>query len=311
MQDTSDIPDTDSVLTAAPGEALAGSRPRGEHGKWTMAIAASCLVHGAVAAAFLISPGSKANLQDPAQAEGSDRSGANVAGSALNPEQQSINVALVPPPRPPAKPMPPAEKAPLVKAAKPQPASEASKTPAEPDILVANAPREDADSMAPDAKATEPVTVQHESASPPPTPARPPVPTVRPVVAKSQAPDVKSGAADGENRAEPTASKGKKNKNEVGNSAENSYRGDVFARLGKVNRTLAPSLQLAARNNAVVAFVVGRKGNIDELRILETSGSEVFDQAALGIVRKAAPFPPIPPEAASPSFEFEINIGPF
>ncbi|TGS08228.1 TonB family protein, partial [Mesorhizobium sp. M4B.F.Ca.ET.190.01.1.1] len=76
-------------------------------------------------------------------------------------------------------------------------------------------------------------------------------------------------------------------------------------------RTLAPSLQLAARNNAVVAFVVGRKGNIDELRILETSGSKVFDQAALGIVRKAAPFPPIPPEAASPSFEFEINIGPF
>lgn len=315
MQDNSDIPDTDSVLTAAPGEALAGPRPRSDHGKWTIAIAASCLVHGAVAAALLVSPSPKPDLQDPTQAEGSDRSGAKVAGSALNPEQQSINVALVPPPRPPAKPVPPAEASPPVEKTPPvevaKTRAEPQKPPADLDILVADAPRNDSDSVAPDAKPPEPAPArQQESASPPPTPARPPVPTARPVVAKSQAPDVKSGAADGEDRAEPTASKGKK-ENEVGTSAENSYRGDVFAKLGRVNRTLPPSLQLAARNNAVVAFVVGRKGNIDELRILESSGSEVFDKAALGIVRKAAPFPPIPPQAVNPSFEFEVDIGPF
>ncbi|TGV30798.1 hypothetical protein EN811_28585, partial [bacterium M00.F.Ca.ET.168.01.1.1] len=45
----------------------------------------SVVLAGAVAAAFLISPGSKANLPDPTQAEGSDRSVANVAGSALDP----------------------------------------------------------------------------------------------------------------------------------------------------------------------------------------------------------------------------------
>ncbi|TPJ51738.1 energy transducer TonB, partial [Mesorhizobium sp. B2-7-1] len=137
MQHTDDIPDTDSVLTAAPGEALAGPRPRGEHGKWTVAIAASCLVHGAVAAALLVSPSAKSDLQDPTQAEGSDRSGAKVAGSALNPERQAINVALVPPPRPPAKPTPPAkaaspvEKTPPVEAAKTR--AEPRKPPVDPD----------------------------------------------------------------------------------------------------------------------------------------------------------------------------------
>ncbi|MDG4874497.1 TonB family protein [Mesorhizobium sp. WSM4935] len=314
MQDTSDIPDTDSVLAAAPGEGLAGPRPRGEHGKWTIAVAASCLVHGAVAAALLMSPSAKSDPQDPTQAQGSDRSGANVAGSALNPEQQSINVALVPPPRPPAKAAPPAETAPPVEKTPPVEAAktraEPSKPPVDPDILVADAPRNDSDSVAPDTKPPEPTPAQQqESVSHPPTPAQPPVPAARPATANPLTAE-KSGAADGEDRAKPTTSKGKK-ENEVGTSAEDSYRGDVFAKLGKVNRTLPPSLQLAARNNAVVSFVVGRKGNIDELRILESSGSEVFDKAALGIVRKAAPFPPIPPQAVSPSFEFEIDIGPF
>ncbi|WP_245511792.1 MULTISPECIES: energy transducer TonB [unclassified Mesorhizobium] len=102
-----------------------------------------------------------------------------------------------------------------------------------------------------------------------------------------------------------------KRQKEAGSAAEDSYRGDVFRKLGSVNRTLPPSLQLAARNNAVVAFAIGKKGNIDQLRILESSGSKTFDEAALGIVRKAAPFPPIPPQAANPGLEFEVGIGPF
>ncbi|TIW42204.1 MAG: energy transducer TonB, partial [Mesorhizobium sp.] len=47
------------------------------------------------------------------------------------------------------------------------------------------------------------------------------------------------------------------------------------------------------------------------LRILQTSGSSSFDQVALGIVRNAAPFPPIPSRIASRSLVFEAEIGPF
>lgn len=311
MQDNSDIPDTDSILTAAPGEALAGSRPRGEHGKWTVAIAASCLVHGAVATALLVSPSAKSNLQDPAQAEGSDRSGANIAGSALNPEQQSINVALVPPPRPPAKPMPPTEavppteKTPPVEAAKTQP--EPQKQPV--NILVAEAPRNDSDSVAPDAKPLEPAPAQQqESASHPPTPPQPPVPAARPAAANPLTAE-KSGAADGQTRSEPAVSEGKRQK-EVGTKAEDNYRSNVIRKLGRVYRAVPPSLQAAARSNTVVTFVIGRQGTIDELRVVESSGSETFDQIVLGFVRKAAPFPPIPAKVGN-RLEFTGAIGPF
>ncbi|TPI15871.1 energy transducer TonB [Mesorhizobium sp. B4-1-3] len=313
MQDTSDTPDTDSVLTAAPGEALAGPRPRGEHGKWTIAIAASCLVHGAVAAAWLVPPSAKPDLQDPTQAEGSDRSGASVAGSALNPERQSINVALVPPPRPPAKPLPPAEtappaeKTPPVEAAKTR--AEPSKPPVAPDILVADAPRNDSESVAPETRSSEPTPVQQQqSVSHPPTPAQPPVPAARPAAANPLTAE-KSGAADGQTRSEPAVSKGER-QNEAGTRAENNYRSNVIRKLGRVYRAVPPSLQAAARSNTVVTFVIGRQGTIDELRVVESSGSDTFDQIVLGFVRKAAPFPPIPAKLGS-RLEFTGAIGPF
>jgi protein TonB len=336
MQDTSDIPDTDSALPAAPYEPLAGPRPRGEYGKWTVTVAASCLIHGAVAAALLMSPAAKSNLQDPAQAEGSDRSGTNVAGSALDKNPAAVNVTLVPNPQP-AKPQP-AKAARPVPPTKPSQPKQEAQTPVPepareqiaqsspepvkqsvvtPDTLVAATPRSEHQSVPP-----QNVTKTETPAQPTPQPEtiempvsvpdQPPIPQARPAPAAApvREADGRSGTADGQDRLAQAASKGKQQK-EAGTSAEDSYRGDVFAKLGRVNRTLPPSLQLAARNNAVVAFVVGRKGNIDELRILESSGSAVFDKAALGIVRKAAPFPPMPPQAASPSLEFEIGIGPF
>lgn len=313
MQDTSDTPDTDSVLTAAPSEALAGPRPRGEHGKWTVAIAASCLVHGAVAAALLVSPSTKSDLQDLTQAEGSDRSGANVAGSALNPGQQSINVALVPPPQlpakptPPAAPAPPAEKTPPVEAAKTR--AEPNKPRVDPDILVVDAPRNDSDSIAPDTKSPEPTPAQQrESASHLPTPAQPPIPAARPA-ADNPLTAEKSGTANGQARSEAALSKGKR-QNEAGIRAEDNYRSDVIRKLGRVYRAVPPSLQAAARSNTVVTFVIGRQGTIDELRVVESSGSETFDQIVLGFVRKAAPFPPIPVKVGS-RLEFTGAIGPF
>ncbi|BAB48596.1 energy transducer TonB family protein [Mesorhizobium japonicum] len=75
-------------------------------------------------------------------------------------------------------------------------------------------------------------------------------------------------------------------------------------------RAVPPSLQATARSNTVVTFVIGRQGNIDELRVVESSGSATFDQIVLGFVRKAAPFPPIPPKVGN-SLEFTGAIGPF
>ncbi|MDX8478059.1 TonB family protein [Mesorhizobium sp. VK24D] len=161
----------------------------------------------------------------------------------------------------------------------------------------------------PDEKTAATAAIEPESASPPPTPAQPPVPTARPVTASRQEADEKSGAADGQNRSERTASKGKK-QNQAGTVAEDSYRSDVIRKLGRIYRGVPPSVQATARSNTVVTFVIGKRGNIDELRVLESSGSESFDKLVLGFVRKAAPFPPIPAKVGD-SLEFTGAIGPF
>ncbi|MFC3323773.1 TonB family protein [Mesorhizobium cantuariense] len=323
MHDISPLPDAGPVLAIEPAEPLALPRPSAWNRKWTAAIVVSCLLHAAVAAAFLM-PSGMSSPQDAEQPEGSDQSGTKVAGSALDKDPAAINVALVPNPQP-AKPQPATPSKPTPPKEASQPATEAAKPPLKPlpdpvkqppvtpDILVAGAPRSDDQSIARKADTPAQPTVQAESTvTPVAVPERPPIPSARPTpaTAPSRATDEKRGTADGQDRSAQAASKGKRQK-EAGSAADDNYRGDVFRKLGSVNRTLPPSLQLAARNNAVVTFVIGRKGNINALRILETSGSTAFDQAALGIVRKAAPFPPIPPQAASESLEFETEIGPF
>ncbi|TPN34186.1 TonB family protein [Mesorhizobium sp. B2-3-3] len=332
MQEISPLPDAGSELAIAPAERLASARPA-RNDKWPAAIIASCLLHGAAAAFFLMSPSGIFNSTDAEQSEGSDHTGDKVAGSALDKDPAAMNVTLVPNPQPArpesakaVKPVPPSkppqppkevDQAPqsVQKAAKPQPKPlpETVRQPvATPDILATATPRPD-NSVAARVETPAQPSVQAESTRMPVAiPDQPPIPSARPTAAAAPATatDERSGTADGLDRLAQTASKGKRQK-EAGSATEDSYRGDVFRKLGSVNRTLPPSLQLTARNNAVVAFVIGRKGNIDELRILESSGSAAFDQAALGIVRKAAPFPPIPARTESPSLEFEVGIGPF
>jgi protein TonB len=336
MQEISPLPDAGSELAIALAERLAPAQSSAGGGKWTAAIVISCVLHAAVAAAFLISPAGRSAFQDTMQSEGSDQTGDKVAGSALDKDPAAVNVRLVPNPQPTkpqqpraARPAPSTKPSQSVKEAVKQPsepAQEAVKQPPKPlpdpvkqpsvtpDILVAAAPRPDDQSVT--AKAETPVqpTVPTENIEMPVTvPDQPPIPSARPTPAAAPAtasePDEKRGTANGQDQLAQAASKGKKQK-EAGSDAEDSYRGDVIRKLSRVNRAVPPSLQLTARNNAVVTFVISSKGSIDDLRILQSSGSPNFDQIVLGIVRKAAPFPPIPPKIGS-SLEFTGAIGPF
>ncbi|SDA43751.1 protein TonB [Mesorhizobium qingshengii] len=312
-----------AALAIAPTEPLAQARPAAWNGKWAAAIVISCLLHAAVAAAFLISPPGTFDSRDTMQSEGTDQAGANVVGSALDKDPAAINVALVPNPQPtkpqpakPARPAPPTEPSqPVQEATKqpPKPLPKPAKQPtATPDILVAGAPRPDNQSVAPKTETPVQPTVQAEDTeAPAPVPEQPPIPSARPSPAapSSKTADAKRGTADGQDRLAQAASKGKKQK-EAGSATEDSYRGDVIRKLSRVNRAVPPSVQLIARNNAVVTFVIGSRSGIDDLRILQSSGSENFDQVVLGIIRKAAPFPPIPPKVGN-SLVFTGAIGPF
>lgn len=322
MRDISPLPEPGAELAIVPTEPLAPPRPSAWNRRWTAAIIVSCLLHAAVAAGFLISPSGTFDSQDAMRSEGSDQSGDKVVGSALDQDPAAVNVKLVPNPRP-TKSEPSKAARPTTPTEPSQPVQETAKQPVEPlsapvkqpsvtpDILVATAPRTDDKSIVAKTETLAQPTVQAEPAV---VPEQQAIPSARPTPAAappstSQA-DEKRGTANGQDRLAQAASKGKKQK-EAGSAAEDNYRGDVFRKLSRVNRGVPRSVQLAARNNAVVTFIIGSRGGIDDLRIVQSSGSPNFDKVALGIVRKAAPFPPIPPQAVSKSLAFEAEIGPF
>lgn len=123
--------------------------------------------------------------------------------------------------------------------------------------------------------------------------------------------DAKRGAADGvADGREQIASKGGA-KSGNGNAAVANYPGKIAAKLRRVSRGLSRAARGTARNNAQVAFVVDSGGGVDALRLVKSSGSPELDKTALAIIRRAAPFPPIPSEAQRTSWAFTLPIGPF
>ena len=71
-----------------------------------------------------------------------------------------------------------------------------------------------------------------------------------------------------------------------------------------------PGAALALRTTGVatVHFTVRRNGQIDRLRISTSSGDAGLDKAAIDIVRKAEPLPPIPERMQVPRVEGDLPI---
>ncbi|WP_455859061.1 energy transducer TonB family protein [Mesorhizobium sp. 128a] len=292
-----------------------------------MAIIASCLLHAAAAAGFLIAPTGTFDSSNAIQSEGTDQSGADVVGSDLDGQAPgAVDVTLVSDPRPSepkaVPPAPPAEAPQPVE--QPEAPPEAVKQAIDsPDMLTAATPRQDDQSVTRSSEPPAAPTAQTQSTEAPPadappaeTPvAKPPVPTARPsasagVGGTSNTNDSR-GAADGEERdASVVASKGKKQA-AAGNAMESRYSGEIQKKLAKANRRVSKAVQAKAQNNARVVFVVMADGSVGDVQLAESSGSAELDEFALKLVRQQAPFPPIPTETGRSSWVFRARIGPF
>lgn len=318
MQKISSLPDAGSELAITPAEPLAQAQSA-ENRKWTVAIVASCLLHAAALAAFLIAPAGTFDSRDAIQMEGTDQTGANVVGSALDGQVPgAMNVTLVPDPQPArVKPEPPADRPAREMAAQPPaPLPKVVQQPsAAPDILVADTPRLDEQSVAPKVETPAEPSASAENTEAPPTDiGQPPIPTARPSATAGlggagETNDAR-GAADGEERDAVTSSTGKEQA-AAGNAVESRYSGEIQKKLSRANRHVSKSIQAKARNNARVVFVVMADGSIGDMQLAESSGSAELDQFALTLVRQQAPFPPIPLETGRSSWVFKARIGPF
>lgn len=125
---------------------------------------------------------------------------------------------------------------------------------------------------------------------------------------KGQA-DARKGEADGAANGTTTV-KGKNGSSaSAGNAAVSNYPGKVAAKLRRALRGIARGVRAKARSDVHVTFTVGASGGVSGIRIVQSSGSPDLDAAALEVVRRAAPFPSIPPESGRSSWQFTLPLG--
>lgn len=113
----------------------------------------------------------------------------------------------------------------------------------------------------------------------------------------------KKGTATGTKNAH-APSKGKKKtatSQSSNNAAAAKYPNQVMRRIARVSKP-----RVNSPGTAVVAFSISGSGGLARLSIARSSGSSKLDQAALRVIKKAAPFP-APPRGAQRSFSIRIK----
>lgn len=88
---------------------------------------------------------------------------------------------------------------------------------------------------------------------------------------------------------------------QAGNAAVSNYPGKVMR---KISRQRKPRAQ--GGGTAVIQFAVAGSGALQSATLVQSSGSQRFDRAALEMIRRAAPFP-TPPAGARRRFTIRID----
>lgn len=115
--------------------------------------------------------------------------------------------------------------------------------------------------------------------------------------------NARTGTATGAETNQRQANTGTGRSAESGNAAASNYPGQVMRQISRVRRP-----QVGSRGTAVVAFTISSSGGLAGLSLARSSGNGRLDQAAMGVIRRAAPFP-APPPGARRSFSINIKGG--
>ncbi|MBB5534394.1 energy transducer TonB [Rhizobium giardinii] len=118
------------------------------------------------------------------------------------------------------------------------------------------------------------------------------------------------GQADGVENAVASSSSGKKGTKSqaLGNAAESNYKGKVRSKVQRHFRYPKSADRAGVTGTVTVAFTISSGGDVSAVRIIQSSGSPVLDEAATNAVRRAAPFPKIPEGANRSSWPFTLPL---
>jgi periplasmic protein TonB len=115
--------------------------------------------------------------------------------------------------------------------------------------------------------------------------------------------DNTKGADAGQNKDAKATTTGQTQKaaSQAGNAAVSNYPGQVMRRISRVGKP-----RVKSKGEAVIAFTISASGGLGGVSVARSSGSAALDQAALTLIRKAAPFPK-PPVGARRDYTIKIK----
>lgn len=120
----------------------------------------------------------------------------------------------------------------------------------------------------------------------PPTPAKPAAPPPSAPSAPSSA--ARSGGAGGGGVSQT-----------AGSAAASAYRAKVAAQLKRKRFYPNAARRDRLTGSATVSFTLNASGKVTAVRVVRSSGKKILDEAAIEMVRRASPYPPIPPGLGS------------
>ena len=100
------------------------------------------------------------------------------------------------------------------------------------------------------------------------------------------------------------ASRGGSNNREIGNAAVSNYKGLVQRKLERAKKRV----RVSGKGKVTVRFTIAANGSVSGARVVSSSGKAAIDKGALDVIRKASPFPDIPPEAKRKSWSMTVPM---
>jgi len=94
----------------------------------------------------------------------------------------------------------------------------------------------------------------------------------------------------------------------AGNAKVSNYPGKVARKLRRSLRYPSAAKRKRLSGNVHVSFSVDSSGRASGIRVSRSSGSPILDKAAIETVRRASPFPKIPPEAQRKRWAFTVPL---
>ena len=120
----------------------------------------------------------------------------------------------------------------------------------------------------------------------------PPKPAARPAPSRAAPAMVANLAASGP--AKGVSGAGGISTANAGKASSSSYRSRLVGHLRRYQTYPAAAASRRLSGTVVVTFSIDAGGRVTSARVGRSSGQSILDSAAIGMVRRASPFPPIP-----------------